>query len=135
MKIYEMLLANAMGESGGGGGGGGGDFATAEVTFNAAEGFFSGSAEDEFYNSYMVALMEDNGRYIREKSLSSSTFNLLLLENSAPCIFVYSEPVITGSEYTNIQGADSSIISKLKVDEDSDSWSIYRPLSSMSAAT
>lgn len=97
MKIYEMLLANAMGESGGGGGGGGGDFATAEVTFNAAEGFFSGSAEDEFYNSYMVALMEDNGRYIREKSLSSSTFNLLLLENSAPCIFVYSEPVITGN--------------------------------------
>ena len=32
MKIYEMLLANAMGESGGGGGGGGGDLSTAQVT-------------------------------------------------------------------------------------------------------
>lgn len=91
MKIYDMLLAQAMGE--GGGGGGGGDFATAEVTFNATEGFFTGSDED----SYIVALIEDNGRYLREESLSSSTYKILLLENSASCIFVYSEPVITGN--------------------------------------
>lgn len=33
MKIFDMLLANAMmGEGGGGGGGGGGDFSTATVT-------------------------------------------------------------------------------------------------------
>ena len=97
MKIYEMLLANAMGESGGGGGGGGGDFATAEVTFNAAEGFFSGKVNDEHGATYVAALMEDNGRYIDQESLSSSTFNLLMIEESAPCIFVYSEPVITGN--------------------------------------
>ena len=35
MSIFEMLLANAMGESGGGGGGGSNDFSTAEVTFVA----------------------------------------------------------------------------------------------------
>ena len=34
MNIYEMLLANAMGESGGGGGGGSSDFSTAQVTLN-----------------------------------------------------------------------------------------------------
>lgn len=95
MKLSDMLFANAlMGE---GGGGGGGDFPTAQVTFNAAEGFFTGEDYDELGNSYMAALMEENGRYIRQKSLSSSTFNLLLLESSAPCIFVYSEPVITGN--------------------------------------
>jgi len=32
MSIFEMLLANAMGESGGGGGGGSSDFSTATVT-------------------------------------------------------------------------------------------------------
>ena len=32
MSIYDMLLANAMGESGGGGGGGSSDFSTAQVT-------------------------------------------------------------------------------------------------------
>ena len=32
MSIFDMLLANAMGESGGGGGGGSSDFSTAEVT-------------------------------------------------------------------------------------------------------
>ena len=38
MSIFEMLLANAMGESGGGGGGGSSDFSTAEVTItNTAE--------------------------------------------------------------------------------------------------
>lgn len=97
MKIFDMLLANAMMGEGGGGGGGGGDFSTAEVTFNATEGFFTGETYDELGASYIAALMEENGRYIREKSLSSSTFDLLMLESSAPCIFVYSEPVITGN--------------------------------------
>ena len=48
MSIYDMLLANAMGESGGGGGGGGGssDFSTAEVTVVAINGSV------ELYNSY-----------------------------------------------------------------------------------
>ena len=32
MSIYDMLLANAMGESGGGGGGGSSDFSTATLT-------------------------------------------------------------------------------------------------------
>ena len=32
MSIYDMLLANAMGEGGGGGGGGSSDFSTATVT-------------------------------------------------------------------------------------------------------
>ena len=97
MSIFEMLLANALGESGGGGGGGSSDFSTAQVTFNATEGFFSGKVDDELGNTYVVALMEDNGRYIDQKPLSSSTFNLLLIEESAPCIFVYSEPVINGN--------------------------------------
>ena len=34
MSIFDMLLANALGESGGGGGGGSSDFSTATVTFN-----------------------------------------------------------------------------------------------------
>ena len=38
MSIYDMLLANAMGESGGGGGGGSSDFSTAEVTIQVGLG-------------------------------------------------------------------------------------------------
>ena len=42
MNIYEMLLANAMGESGGGGGGGSSDFSTATVTItNTAEQYYT----------------------------------------------------------------------------------------------
>lgn len=45
MKIYDMLLANAMMGEGGGGGGGDSDFSTAQVTFvNNTGGYINVSA-------------------------------------------------------------------------------------------
>ena len=55
MSIFDMLLANAMGESGGGGGGGSSDFSTAQVTMicTASSEFTLygafGCEEDQYY--------------------------------------------------------------------------------------
>lgn len=39
MSIFDMLLANALGESGGGGGGGSSDFVKAHITLNISSGY------------------------------------------------------------------------------------------------
>ena len=46
MSIFDMLLANAMGESGGGGGGGSSDYSTAQVTVIPS----GGEVEVQMYN-------------------------------------------------------------------------------------
>ena len=68
MSIFDMLLANAMGESGGGGGGGSSDFSTAQVTISGldadVQGCFVYEKEDvaytygaEFYDgTYTIVL-------------------------------------------------------------------------------
>ena len=48
MSIFDMLLANAMGESGGGGGGGSSDFSTAQVTVTMAENEWESGGRVQF---------------------------------------------------------------------------------------
>ena len=52
MSIFDMLLANAMGESGGGGGGGSSDFSAAQVTI-------INNANETVYYTAPIAVEED----------------------------------------------------------------------------
>ena len=88
MNIYEMLLANAMGESGGGGGGGSSDFSTAQVTIEI-------TASEEVRVS-MASVYEDEG----EGEYGTGS---ILWESGTYTAVLYKGHCFTAVEGTNLE--------------------------------
>ena len=108
MDLYDIAVARKL--SGGGGGGGSSDFPTAYVTYVAdgQSAFFNGSYYNEDTSEeYTVALFKDGDRYVKERYIGDAgTYEVLLIDTPAPCICVYSEPVITGNATVEQMGGD-----------------------------
>ena len=78
------------------GGGGSGIGTIVTVTLSTNEAFFNG--QDGSDSAMLALLYEDGVGWIFEKSLSKSDTSLTvaLIEESAYCLTVYSEPTVTG---------------------------------------
>ena len=100
MSIFDMLLANAMGESGGGGGGGSSDFSTATVTLvdNVGDGI-------NFVIPYVCeanAMGEGSPAMIYSASMTyeAGTYTVALYKGALMCEIVYS--ITTTGDITNL---------------------------------
>lgn len=84
MKIYEMLLANAMGESGGGGGGGSSDFSTAQVTI------INNSSSSSLIMSVPNLFMGEMYSYLNKADITGDVQEIVLYKGKCTAMVTYS---------------------------------------------
>lgn len=96
MSIYEMLLANAMGE-GGGGGGGSSDFSTAQVTVTYNTSYTVYRGEFIYVTDYG---MFSTNTVETESTSTTGTYNVVLYKGVAYMFFDNGEPDY--EPYTNL---------------------------------